>query len=216
VRLVEPEVTRTYRASKSFSYEGRHVAKDEVLGEDDPLVPVLISSHPGLLLVTVSRGGRSDESGIDFRPDLVDRSFELRLSSGARATIAETLWAVAGRDLETGGHLFSFARPRYCGAVVDKASDPGPDSRLRSSGVFLSDPERCSAEWGEIGQRALAAGLRPIGDFHTHPGGSGEPSDNDRKAWARALRDYNLSFYVGLICTRSSDALGWQFPNFHP
>jgi len=57
-------------------------------------------------------------------PTWSDRNFELRLSSGARATIVETLRAVAGRDLETGGYLYSFARPRYCGAVVDKASDP--------------------------------------------------------------------------------------------
>jgi proteasome lid subunit RPN8/RPN11 len=227
-RLVEPDATRmpaassrrgvvvSYRASKSFSYESRHVAKDEVLEEDDPLVPVVLSSHPGVLLVTVSRGGRSDESGIDFRPDLVDRNFELRISSGARATIEQVLCAVAGRDLETGGYLYSFSRPRYRGAVVDKASDPGPDSRLRANGVFLSDPERVESEWGELSRRALDHGLRPVGDFHSHPGGSGEPSDNDRRAWARALEDHRLTYYIGLICTRSSDALGWQFPNLHP
>ena len=154
--------------------------------------------------------------GIDFRPDLVDRNFELRISSGARATIEQTLCAVAGYNLETGGYLYSFARPRYRGAVVDKASDPGPDSKLRSNGVVLSDPERVQSEWGEFGQRALDNGLRPIGDFHTHPGGSGEPSGNDRKGWARALNDHHLSYYIGLICTRSSDALGWQCPHLHP
>jgi len=114
-RLVEPEATRKrgvvvfYRASKSFSYEGRHVAKDQVLEEDDPLVPVVLSSHPGLLLVTVSRGGRSDESGIDFRPDVLDRNFELRISSGARATIVD---AARGRGSRPGdGRLPVLLRP---------------------------------------------------------------------------------------------------------
>jgi proteasome lid subunit RPN8/RPN11 len=164
----------------------------------------------------VGSGATRFEAGIDFRPDEVDRTFELRISSGARRTIVETLRAVAGHRLETGGYLYSFNRPRYRGVVVDRASDPGPDSRLRANGVFLSDPERVESEWGEIGQRALDNGLRPIGDFHSHPAGSTEPSDDDRKAWARALLDHHLTYYVGLICTRGSDALGWDLPALHP
>jgi proteasome lid subunit RPN8/RPN11 len=159
---------------------------------------------------------RFEEFSIDFRPDVVDRNFELRITHGARSAITDVLRAVAGHNLETGGYLYSFDRPRYRGVEITRATDPGPDSKLRANGVQLSNPERVESEWGEFGQRALDAGLRVIGDFHTHPAGSGEPSDNDRKAWARALRDYNLSYYIGLICTRTSDALGWSAPALHP
>jgi proteasome lid subunit RPN8/RPN11 len=166
--------------------------------------------------VHLVEGTRSEtEHGIDFRPDEVDRNFELRITHGARSAITDVLCAVAGHNLETGGYLYG-DRPRYHGVEVVRASDPGPDSRLRANGVQLSDPERVEAEFGEFGQRALANGMRVIGDFHTHPAGSTEPSDNDRKAWARALTDHHLTYYIGVICTRGSDALGWQFPEFYP
>lgn len=47
-----------YRAAESFSYAGRVVTKDEVLERNDPVVPVVLSSRPGLLLVWVSKEER--------------------------------------------------------------------------------------------------------------------------------------------------------------
>lgn len=44
-----------YRAHESFSYDGRLVAKDELLERNDPVVPVVLSSRPGLLLVWVKK-----------------------------------------------------------------------------------------------------------------------------------------------------------------
>jgi proteasome lid subunit RPN8/RPN11 len=166
-------------------------------------------------LVEPDEASRSDE-GIDFRPDLVDGSFELRISSGARETIRKTLAAVAPHRLETGGYLYSFDRPRYRGAVIDRATYPGPSSRLRSHGVSLSDPEEIEAEFGEFGQRALDNGLRVVGDYHSHPTAAPEPSRDDRKAWARALLDHHFSFYIGVIATRGEGAFGWEFPDLTP
>jgi proteasome lid subunit RPN8/RPN11 len=107
-------------------------------------------------------------------------------------------------------------RPHFRGCEVVRATYPGPSSRLRSHGVSLSDPEEIEAEFGEFGQRALAAGMRVVGDYHSHPTGDPEPSRDDRKAWARALLDRHLTHYIGVICTRSSDPLAWQFPDLHP
>jgi proteasome lid subunit RPN8/RPN11 len=112
--------------------------------------------------------------------------------------------------------LYAYGRPRYRGVEVVRATDPGPDSRHRAHGVLLSSPERVESEFGEIGQRSLANGLRLVGDYHSHPNGDGEPSSGDLKAWARTLLDHRLTYYVGLICTRGSGAFGWCSPDLHP
>jgi proteasome lid subunit RPN8/RPN11 len=55
-----------------------------------------------------------------------------------------------------------------------------------------------------------------VGDYHSHPTAAPEPSRDDRKAWARALLDHHLSFYIGVIATRGEGAFGWEFPDLTP
>jgi hypothetical protein len=46
------DVVGTFRARESFSYDGRLVAKDEVLSGDDPVALAVLDKRPDLLFVT--------------------------------------------------------------------------------------------------------------------------------------------------------------------
>jgi len=156
-----------------------------------------------------SPASRSTVSGpsVDFRPDATPR-FEVTLSSSARQAIETELCAAAPFDVETGGHLFSHER-RALFADVVHASGPAPSSEHSRTSVAIGQVADVRAEFGEFTQRA---DLRHVGDWHSHPGDSSEPSREDMTTWKARLEKSGGDEYVGVIATRPDDGLGWRSP----
>jgi hypothetical protein len=143
--------------------------------------------------------------------------FEVDLGYSVRLAIEEEISAVVERigNVETGGFLFGHQRPRSEFASACHASGPGKSSRHSRSGLKLASLRTVESEFSEVVARA---GLRPVGDWHSHPASPGAPPDprpspDDLRGWARQREALGVSRYVGLIVTPGE--LGWMEPDFH-
>lgn len=118
--------------------------------------------------------------------------------------------AIRSRDgLETGGILLGTDDGQVI--VIRHAGGPGPKAR-RESHRFLRD----LAHAQQLADRAWKEDQSQwIGDWHTHPSGDLNPSNYDLEAYARHLRDPELSFkrfltvIVGLTRTGEITAVAW-------
>lgn len=84
--------------------------------------------------------------------------------------------------LETGGLLLGWVHDASGDAVVAEIVGPGP-AALHGAASFLPDHEWQRAE---LARRYAASGRvhSYLGDWHTHPGGTGRPSVRDRRTLA--------------------------------
>lgn len=131
----------------------------------------------------------------------------VRLSARALASIARH--AVASADgCETGGILLGFDENELGEMLVMDAGDPGPNAERRPD-FFKRDLSHAQ----KLAEEALSAtSSRWIGEWHTHPGGSLEPSRTDLRTYRGFLRDPDLDFNVFLALIVGPDAGGWAKP----
>jgi len=108
----------------------------------------------------------------------VMRQARVRLSASARETILHRACWQSGVDgLETGGWLFG---DTSSGVVVAHATGPGPTA-IRERHALTHDHSALPAYrlrrlWGDVHANR-------IGQWHSHPGGSGSPSEVDLRGW---------------------------------
>jgi hypothetical protein len=145
----------------------------------------------------VARGLRS-VTRVGPPPQVADR--RTRSSTGYRSTSQFTVVGIsretrrslgnyAGDGLEDGGWLYGYFGSTAI--MVDRASGPGPWPDRTSSSVRLdSDYARDMLDvYGPV-----------CGDWHSHgPGGSPQPSEQDKRSWAGLLDRFNLPAFAGII-----------------
>jgi len=136
---------------------------------------------------------------------------EVTLSSGARHGLEQEIQAWAPERVETGGFLFSHYGTEGGQVHVCHVSGPAPDSLHRRCSVTIGRVADVRATFPDFLARQ---DLIHVGSFHTHPDGDGEPSQADRRAWARMLTPHFPS-YVAVIATPGPPGLGWGAPRFH-
>jgi proteasome lid subunit RPN8/RPN11 len=149
---------------------------------------------------------RSRSSFVEFRPDARPQ-FEINLGGQSLEAIYDELDRVASYGVESGGYLWGLYENQIDSALVTFASGPGLKAKHARDAVRLSDPRDIAAGFPEHMQRSE---LRRLGDFHSHPSGSPQPSQHDRRVWASVLESSGRSAYVGLIATPSVDGSGPQ------
>ncbi len=120
------------------------------------------------------------------------------LSADARRTI-DKLAAASIDGCETGGILLGHG-PDENGVVrITEAGQPGPHA-VRRPDYFQRDRKYAQALAAAAWQREQA---QWVGEWHTHPMGSPEPSARDLRTYAGHLRDPELGFvvFVAVIVT---------------
>jgi proteasome lid subunit RPN8/RPN11 len=122
-----------------------------------------------------------------------------------------------GRPAESGGYLFAHYGARADGAHVVYASASGEEHTIHS--VLLANPTDVKREIaaGLHGEYRAQAGLRLVGNWHSHPWFDPRPSGQDRENWAEHLRCTGADSWATLIVTPSSpdNGVGWMIPQLH-
>lgn len=146
-----------------------------------------------------------DRVKIDYRPEWSPR-LRVRLTAATRAKIGEVVRHAAPYRVETGGWLYSPYRPRARGVEIVHATDSGPNGKHTRHSVKLSSEEEVDSEFSDVLLRAIDNGMRRVGDFHSHPSGSPEPSARDRKGSAFDLLRGGQHEHVGSSSRRARRA----------
>jgi proteasome lid subunit RPN8/RPN11 len=68
---------------------------------------------------------------------------------------------------------------------------------------------------GLHGDGLARAGLRLVGNWHSHPWWDPRPSGQDRENWAEHLRRTGADSWATVIVTPSNEAGGWMYPQLH-
>jgi proteasome lid subunit RPN8/RPN11 len=136
----------------------------------------------------------------------------VELSREARRAIIERAQAAAGHA-ETGGGLFVDAAAQPGDKfVVTMASGPGPRANRQHGSMMLD-----TAHMLDLERDQFEAGTpkRWAGFFHTHPSGSGKPSERDLLTFAHCARALDLDgkgiTFPAIIAT-PDPSRGWTEP----
>jgi proteasome lid subunit RPN8/RPN11 len=147
-------------------------------------------------------------TGVEFRPHRRPR-FEVRLEGQSVRAIEDEIALVAPYRVETGGFLWSHYPNRLHSSLVCYASGPSRFAKHWRSSVRIGAAADVEADFPDHLKRAE---LIRVGDYHSHPGGTPEPSRQDREGWVAILKSSGRSSYVGLIVTPGVDGGG---PSIH-
>jgi hypothetical protein len=140
----------------------------------------------------------------------------IRISASAWLELAD-LAEYARDGTEIGGLLYGTASDHPRPARIGLAAGPGKHARRERNGISFSTDARSEAEWlvAVRGRDAIE-----LGSWHTHPGGSLDPSAGDapsdlaawRRQFLRIERDRDAEQAAHLIVT-SDDEYRWREQN---
>ena len=156
---------------------------------------------------------------VQARHNACDATSEDKTKCPVIVTVTDTCRAAVSRyaataedGRETGGILLGHHRERPR-PIIDAvhAGDAGPHA-VRQVAAFRRDVRHAQA-LADLAYRT--DGSVWIGEWHTHPPGSPQPSSRDLTSYRRLLKDPELAFHVFLtmIILPSRDC-GWSRPNF--
>jgi hypothetical protein len=150
---------------------------------------------------------------LELEPDELEATrppFEIHLTGGVCTSIerevADAMWRFDGRDVETGGHLFSHYAAEHDEVLVVHATGPGEGSDHGNGSVQLGAIE--------LHDLLAGAGLLRTGDWHSHPSPDSLPSDADKRSWATSLQKRGAAVWASVIVTPRRET-GWMAPEFH-
>jgi integrative and conjugative element protein (TIGR02256 family) len=202
-----PVALETFTAPYAFGVDGfTEIAKGEFIIEGHELV----RQHPDKFAPgsTARRSGTSSHEawrGI-ARPPVSRRAAgmpELRHRPHHTVAISRAAWDAIGREigdgLESGGVLLGERAPDGSFLISD-ASGPG-EGAARTSHAIRHDLDR----YRRIAACSERAGLRMLGIWHEHPGGSAEPSETDLRSWNAAAELADDGMFLGVIVRTDLD-----------
>jgi proteasome lid subunit RPN8/RPN11 len=176
---------------------------------------------------TLIEGGRtrSAASAATTGVELLDEpesTFTLKLGMNIRGDIERECSRInhlaydqLGGPAESGGYLFAHYSARADGVKVVYASADASEHTTHS--VLLNDPTDVKRDIaaGLHGEWLARAGLRLIGNWHSHPWWDPHPSGQDLENWAEHLRRTGADSWATVIVTPSNEAGGWMYPQLH-
>ena len=114
--------------------------------------------------------------------------------------------------MEVGGALFGFDASEHGPLLITHATGPGPDA-VRRRRRFSRDTHHAAVCARKIYAESSA---HWVGEWHTHPSGSGSPSQTDIRSYRRHLDDGDLRFsvFISMILTPLDPA--WHAVAVHP
>jgi proteasome lid subunit RPN8/RPN11 len=170
-----------------------------------------------------ARSAASRTTGVELL-DEADSTFALKLGMNIRRDIERECSRInhlaydqLGAPAEAGGYLFSHYSARAEGVQVVYASVDASEHTTHS--VLLNDPTDVKRDIvaGLHGDGLARAGLRLIGNWHSHPWWDPRPSGQDLENWAEHLRRTGADFWATMIVTPSppDSGVGWMIPQLH-
>jgi proteasome lid subunit RPN8/RPN11 len=154
--------------------------------------------------------------------DEAESTFTLKLAMNIRrdierecSRINHLAYEQVGAPAEAGGYLFAHYSARADGAHVVYASASGEEHTTHS--VLLASPTDVKREIaaGLHGEGLARAGLRLVGNWHSHPWWDPRASGQDLENWAEHLRRTGADSWATVIVTPSNEAGGWMYPQLH-